>query len=102
MCCGVMGSEPGLVGLGSVCCDGVRARTGRPGVSVLWRDGVTDRTGRPGVSVLRWGQGQDWSAWGQCAVAKRDIMLDLVLSQCDSTYNCLSRSMPEIHCMLLV
>ena len=52
----------------------------RPGA---WRYRVSAGTGRPGVSIL-------WLSEVEGLVLK-------LLSRCGSTYNCLSRSIPEIH-----
>ena len=44
------------------------------------------------------GQRWDWLTRCQCTVAGWDGKFDLqLLSQCGSTYTCLSRSVPEIH-----
>ena len=59
--------------------------TGTPvaNLSCLWRDG---------------GQRWDWSALCQYTETGWDGKFELqLLLQCDSTYNCLRRSVPEIH-----
>ena len=52
---------------------------------------------RLALSVQHW----DWSAWCQYTVTCWDRKCDLqLLSPCGSTYNCLRRSVPEIHLLV--
>ena len=55
-------------------------------------------SGYPARRLVLWGQRWDWSARCQYTVTGWGRTFDLqLLSQCGSTSNCLSRSVPEIH-----
>ena len=55
-------------------------------------------SGYPARRLALEGQSWDWLAWCQFAVTGWDRMFDMqLLSKCGSTWNCPSRSVPEIH-----
>ena len=62
-----------------------------------WLKTGTPVATRPGAWCYT-SQCWDWLVWCQSAVTGSDSKSDLqLLSQCRSMYNCLGRSIPEIH-----